>query len=274
MNHHEIRQLLPAYVDDELSIAEALAIERHLPGCPDCQRACMEQRSVKTLVSQHAGYAAAPAHLAQQLAAALPMEKPRPAPAGRRPATWLSRTLAIAGLSAAVLGGAYYLNLSSMGRQAAQEVAFSHIRSLQADHLFDIASSDEHTVKPWFNGKLAFSPPVVDLASQGFPLTGGRLDFLDGHPAAVLVYRHNRHPINLYVWPGEDHDAPLQAQEYHGYHLMRWTADKMHYWAISDLAADELAVFAASLRAAIGKTSRTPDSGATASGATARTKPP
>jgi anti-sigma factor RsiW len=269
MNHHEIRQLLPAYVDDELSIAEALAIERHLVNCPDCQHACMEQRSVKTLVRQHAGYVPAPAHLAQKLAAALPMEKPRPAPARRLHFAWLNSALAIAGLCAAALGGAYYLSLSSASRQTAEEVAFSHIRSLQADHLFDVASSDAHTVKPWFNGKLAFSPPVVDLASQGFPLTGGRLEFLDGHPAAVLVYRHNRHPINLYVWPGENHDAPFQAQEYRGYHLMRWTADKMHYWAISDLAADELAVFAASLRAATGKTSRTPDSGATA-----RTKPP
>jgi anti-sigma factor RsiW len=156
--------------------------------------------------------------------------------------------LALASLCIAALGGGYFLGLSSTVQPVADEVVSSHVRSLQLDHLLDVASSDRHTVKPWFNGKLDFSPPVVDLAPQGFPLAGGRLDALDGHPVAVLVFHHDRHPINLYIWPATGPDAPPRMQQQRGYHLLQWTEGKMHYWVISDLARDELMSFAAAMR--------------------------
>jgi len=255
MDHQTIRQLLPAYVDDELGIAETLAVERHLADCAECQRDCMEQRSVKLLVKRHAGYADAPAHLAERVFTALPPETARPAAPARQRASWLGMGLAMASVCAAMLGGGYYLGMSLAARPVAEEVVSSHIRSLQADHLLDIASSDKHNVKPWFNGKLDFSPPVIDLAPQGFPLAGGRVDVLDGHPVAVLVYRHNLHPINLYAWPGEGPDAPPRMRQERGYHLLRWSSGKMHYWVISDLAPDELKAFTEALRGSMGNAS-------------------
>src|SRR5438094_10648043 len=119
-----------------------------------------------------------------------------------------------------------------------------------ANHLTDVPSSDQHTVKPWFNGKLDFSPPVVDLAPQAFPLVGGRLDYLDGRAVAALVYRHRQQPINVYIAPSAKKDMPAQALDRQGYHIVHWTSHGMDYWAVSDLAEDELARFARLLGAA------------------------
>ena len=130
-----------------------------------------------------------------------------------------------------------------------EELVSSHVRSLQIDHLSDVASTDQHTVKPWFNGKLDFSPTVIDLAPQGFPLIGGRLDYLDEHTAAVLIYRHNQHPINLYIWPSTHQDTTPQAQSLQGFHIINWTAGGMNYCAVSDLAANELKLFVSGLMA-------------------------
>jgi anti-sigma factor RsiW len=126
----------------------------------------------------------------------------------------------------------------------AEEAVSSHIRSLMANHLADVASTDQHTVKPWFNGKLDFSPPVKDLAEEGFPLTGGRLDYLEGRPVAGLLHRRNRHIINLFVWPSSRSGSRPEAFSIKGYNVVHWTESGMTFWAVSDLNRKELDQFA------------------------------
>ncbi|WP_304362384.1 anti-sigma factor, partial [Collimonas fungivorans] len=240
MDHQETLELLPAFADQELGIVEAQEVQRHLDSCADCQREYAAQRIVSARFKKEAVYFDAPPHLAHRISSALP---PEPARAGSRRFSWISLGGALAAGLALVWSLGLYLNLPSDQERLTDEVVASHVRSLQVDHLSDVVSSDQHTVKPWFNGKLDFSPPVVDLAPQGFPLVGGRLDYLGGRPVAALVYRRARHPINLYIWPSSERDAAPQLQNHQGYHLVRWTWDGMNYWTVSDLAANELENF-------------------------------
>jgi anti-sigma factor RsiW len=248
MDHNQAKELLPAYLDQELGISDANAVERHLGTCPECQQAYEEQRSVKARLKKDAAYFNAPAHLAQRINLALPAQRAHPARFKDWGFNWLNAGAVTATLLALVWSGSLYLTLPSAQDRLVEELVSSHVRSLQVDHLSDVVSSDQHTVKPWFHGKLDFAPPVVDLAPQGFPLLGGRLDYLNGRNVAALVYRHDQHPINLYIWPGADRDLPPQIQSLHGYHLIHWAAGGMDYWAVSDLATDELEIFVNTLR--------------------------
>ena len=256
------KQLLPAYLDQELGIAAAIAIEHHLNGCSECQAEYAEQRAVSARLKKDATYFKAPASLARRLQRSLRRDRSPSvgfkalnfdwlrAGAGSKAwnVNWLGAGTVAAFALALVWGASLYLALPSAQERLTEELISSHVRSLQVEHLSDVASSDRHTVKPWFNGKLDFAPSVVDLASQDFPLEGGRLDYVNGRTVAVLIYRHRRHPINLYVWPTSDRDAAPQAQDRQGYHLVRWTLGGMKYWAVSDLATNELEVFAGALR--------------------------
>jgi anti-sigma factor RsiW len=123
------------------------------------------------------------------------------------------------------------------------EIVSSHVRSLMATHLMDVISTDQHTVKPWFNGKVDFSPPVNDLAAKGYPLIGGRLDYLDGHPVAALVYQSHAHPINLFVWPENGGDEKKAATAEQGYRVIQWRHDDMRFAAVSDIGPAELRAF-------------------------------
>lgn len=185
------------------------------------------------------------AALAERIRADLQRQAPslRP-PRPSAPSRWL-QAIALFGAGAATAWGlALALLVAPMQDATGDAVTDSHVRSLMGSHLADVASADQHTVKPWFAGKLDFSPPVVDLAAEGMPLTGGRLDYIDGRPAAALVYRSGPHVINLFVWPapGAKPQAP-QLLVKRGYNLAHWTQAGMQAWAVSDLNAAELKAF-------------------------------
>ena len=164
---------------------------------------------------------------------------------------WLNLGAAFAMGILASVTAVYVLTTLSAQERLAHEVVASHVRSLMAAHLADVASSDRHTVKPWFSGKLDFSPPVHDLAQAGFPLVGGRLDYVGGHPAAALVYQHRQHIINVFVWPRDAHaPEPPTAIEAQGFNVIGWEDKSMQFWLVSDLNVDDLQQFAAQLREA------------------------
>jgi anti-sigma factor RsiW len=244
MDCDRVRRLLNGYLDGELDLVTALDLEAHLQTCAACAGQYRQLMSLKTALGDKALYRPAPPHLEKQIRAAL--RKARPASPAGFVVAW--RWFAPAALMAAVLlvlAGflGRGLLIPQSGISLVQQVQMAHVRSLMADHLMDVASTDQHTVKPWFDGKLDFSPPVTDLAAQGFPLIGGRLDALDGRPVAALVYQRNKHVINVFVWPSTAQPAGVQRSADNGYHLIQWNQMGMTFWAISDVSAEDLGTF-------------------------------
>jgi anti-sigma factor RsiW len=262
MDHKEVLELLPAYLDQELGVVDAIAVERHLAGCAECQIDLAQQKAISSRLSQDATRFFAPSGLAQRISEGLPRAASPSAGIKSRGLEgwrasigaqlgnlgWLGAGALAASVLALVGSTSLYLARPSDQERLTEALISSHVRSLQVNHLSDVASTDKHTVKPWFNGKLDFSPPVVDLAAQDFALEGGRLDYVEGRTVAVLIYRHAQHPINLFVWPSSDADAAPRTQDRQGYHLIGWTSHGMKYWAVSELASGELNAFVAALR--------------------------
>jgi len=256
MSCREIEELLHAYSDAELDLVRSLEIEQHLRTCGACSRAHQELEKLRSAVRAAPLYFELPKKLQTQIYSAL--EKTRSERTGRTPAKpgaawlpWLTGAAAAA-LVAIVLGALTLLFLRRPADELlAQEVVASHIRSLMPGHLTDVVSTDEHTVKPWFNGKLDFSPTVKDLAAQGFTLAGGRLDYLQGRPVAALVYQRRRHYVNVFVWPSARNGGGEERPSSHqGYNLVHWNQSGMTYWAVSDLNSDELQEFSRLMQAA------------------------
>jgi anti-sigma factor (TIGR02949 family) len=260
----QVRGLLGAYQDGETDLVTAMSIKTHLDQCPACSELLDETRRLSAAIRRTAPYHRAPDQLrmrvflganperaaanAPESKATGPREGARPALVDRWPVRWALP------MAAAVLV-AVGLNNVETKRSAQQsltdDVVMSHVRSLQGAHLDDVVSSDRHTVKPWFAGTLDYSPPVVDLASEGYPLAGGRLDVLDGHPVAALDYRHRLHVINVFVWPAKNEKTGnLEALQQNGFHVVHWRAAGMQWWAVSDVAAADLASFARALASA------------------------
>lgn len=260
MECKESRDQISAFADGELDAATAGRLTQHLAHCPDCAKACEQLLALRAAVSKHGVRHVAPAALQQRLRQALQEEtkESKASPRGRKwaqlPWAWINFGVASASTAALVVTLALYLSVPSDAERLDQEIVASHFRSLMPDHLADVASSDQHTVKPWFSGKLDFSPPVVDLAQAGFPLVGGRLDYIKQRPVAALAYRRHQHVLNLYVWPDQaQRDAPPRLTVKQGYHLLRWSRSGMEYRLISDLNVAELMDFERQLTAQIDK---------------------
>jgi len=247
----QTRELIHGYIDGELDLVKSIEIEKHLSDCEPCTQTYKGMRRLQSMASDNALRFEPPASLEKRLRSALRREsKAEPkslAPRWR----WV---LATASLFAAVItiwAITAILSRPSPDEVLAQEIVSSHVRSLMADHLTDVPSSDQHTVKPWFNGRLDFSPTVKDLSQQGFSLTGGRLDYIGNRPVAALVYQRRQHSINLFVWPSREAPATSEkASERQGYNLIRWSDGGMTYWAVSDLNLAELQQFVQLLREA------------------------
>ncbi len=233
----ETRELLDAYLDGELDLVRTLDVDRHLAGCPECARAFDGMRALQAALRAAPLRHEPPPRLDARVRAALRREAaPR-------------RRLALAALAGAaaatlVLAAAAVWVRPAAAEPLAREVAAANARSLMAAHLTDVRSTDRHTVKPWFAGRLDYAPPVPDTSGCGFPLAGGRLDYLDGRPVAALVYERGRHFINVFVWPapdaGDSEPALLFRQ---GYSLIHWEKGGMTWWAASDLNPADLRFF-------------------------------
>ncbi|MFL5617562.1 MAG: anti-sigma factor family protein [Gemmatimonadaceae bacterium] len=255
MTTAHVTDSLSAYVDGELPPDRAMEIADHLTSCAECARDYEATlATVRTAREGLAGYRA-PDMLRARIRASL-REESRPtvervAP-GKRRAWRIPWNVVAAAVVVAVASSG--LTMVAAGRRAsespvAEEVLASHIRSLMPEHLTDVRSSDQHNVKPWFNGRLDFSPTVPRLEEQGFPLLGGRVDYVHGRPVAVVVYGRRQHVINVFSWPASQDGATAPApQTRNGYNLEGWRQGGVEYWAVSDLNRAELRQFVGMVR--------------------------
>ncbi|MBV9294180.1 MAG: anti-sigma factor [Acidobacteriaceae bacterium] len=242
MSCDRIQDSLDAYLDRELDVLSARDFERHLNDCDACRVAFERYRDLQASVKTQLPYFQAPESLVRKIRTQLGSSERR-----GEPSTIAWRAWAVAASLVICLAFGTLLFRSALRPSSteliADQVVSSHIRSLMANHLVDVPSSDQHTVKPWFNGKLDFAPPIRDLSPEGFPLIGGRLDYVDARAVAALVYKRRQHPINLFLWPASDVDSKPSALVIRGYHVIHGIQSHTAYWAISDLNADELKQF-------------------------------
>src|SRR5438552_1786147 len=265
MNCEEAAKLMDGYLDGELDPITSQTIEQHLLECPKCDQAYKIHGSLIRAIGYATPYYKAPAELRERIQSSLrdeiadrparniardtqplfPRRQPRPrAILWETSWNWLALAAAIIFAAIIALTLVPRLQRPGAGQFLATQLIASHVRSLMANHLTDVASSDQHTVKPWLDAKLDFAPPVSDLSQQGFPLIGGRLDYLDNRPVAALVYGRRKHFINLFVWPAASNEskAPKTITR-QGYQLLHWADADFNYWAVTDVNVNDLQTF-------------------------------
>jgi mycothiol system anti-sigma-R factor len=234
------RTIVHGYLDGELDAARAAEFEKHLESCGDCLSVFETQESLRSSLRRAQLREKAPAALRQNVFTATR----RGVPQTIRPATidwrWLAAAAAV--LLSFFAGWRVISGLQSRDGQAllTAQVVDAHLRSLQPGHLSDVISTDQHTVKPWFTGKLDFAPPVEDFANAGFPLQGGRLDVVHGRTVAALIYARRKHLISVFIWPTPDEDAAPTSGSQQGYHWVDWRKGGMEFAAVSDLSPSDL----------------------------------
>lgn len=241
MTCEQVQELIHPYIDGEIDLLRNVEIEGHLAECEGCQAETQEHSNVRALVQAGAQYFSASEVLRKRI-----VKHVRPTPRLRSTSwRWLATAAVLILALSAVPLWLIVSERSQSDNLLAQEVVSSHIRSMMLNHLVDVPSSDQHTVKPWFNGKLDFAPDVKDFADQGFPLVGGRLDYIDKRTVAALVYQRRKHSINLFIWPSQSaSDQSAQHVSVNGYNIVHWTQSGACYWAVSDVNNTDLSEFA------------------------------
>lgn len=243
MTSHAQRNLLHAYVDDELDLVRSMELEDHLAECADCAQQVESFRALRAAFAASDLRYGVGDQLRTRITQALEKtERPPVRERGPRSLSWWNWVAAAACLLIAI-GGLLLYSGNHSDETLARELVADHVRSLMATHLTDVLTSDQHTVKPWFTGKLDFSPRVRDLTSDGFELVGGRLDYVDGHSAAAIVYQRRKHVVNLFTWPAKSGDESPHTTAQQGFNLIEWTQDGMYYCAVSDLNQQDLEGF-------------------------------
>ena len=245
--------LLHALVDGELDAANCAAIESHVKGCAGCAGELEVIVAVRTFLIENSPRLSASPALRQRVeemideAAIADTASSRKAAASKssRGNRFAGGWFAGGAISAMAAGLALFFALPQITSASMEDqLVASHVRSLLATHLTDVATSDKHVVKPWFNGKINFSPPVVDLVAQGFPLVGGRLDYVDDAVVPALVYHRRLHSINLFIRPvGRFGSSPTFTENHNSYSIAHWTDAGLEFWAVSDIPAVELEHF-------------------------------
>lgn len=248
MRCDEVRPRLDAYLDGELAESERAPLQDHLQSCPDCAPEAAALERLRESIRRSAPVYRAPEALRSQIRFALRREAASTSAASRAPG-WLAYAASIVLAVAIGSGGTFVLLGERQTDAIGSEIVDSHLRSLLGTHLTDVASSDQHTVKPWFAGRTDLSPPTVDLGAEGFPLVGGRLDLIGGKPVPALVYKRRAHVINLFVLPASRADRG-ETLSRRGYNLRHWDEGDLGFWAVTDAAPSELAEFERAFRAA------------------------
>jgi mycothiol system anti-sigma-R factor len=246
MDCTQTRDYLHGYIDRELDPVSAAALEQHLQSCAACQHVYERQSSLRAAVGRQAAYYTAPGDLADRIRARIGVATDKTVAKPHRPDwQWLQLGAAVAVTAVVTWMVTLQMGGARQDEIIAEQVITGHARSVLTNHLTDVASSDQHTVKPWLSSRLDFSPPVTDLTTDGYPLVGGRLDYLDNRPVAALVYRHRQHVIDLFIWPDPkaNQSSAMKTLSRQGYNVLHWSGAGMTYWAISDLNQDELDAF-------------------------------
>ncbi|MEQ1353132.1 MAG: zf-HC2 domain-containing protein [Candidatus Acidiferrum sp.] len=240
MSCEQTETVLHGYFDNELDALGAAEFERHLAQCFDCTEALQGLKALRSSIGVSQLYEKTPAAFRKKVLSEVSPRRPVTIAPARRNWRWLA-------VAATLLLLAYGTwRIVSFGRadgyetRLAAEVIDAHLRSLQPGHLTDVVSTDQHTVKPWFDGKLDFSPPVRDFADQGFPLQGGRLDVVDNRAVAALVYGRRKHLVNVFIWPTNERDTAPRSGSRQGYQWVEWRKSGMEFCAVSDSAASDL----------------------------------
>lgn len=242
MNCEATRELLQLWFDDELDGERRPEIESHLAECANCSAVRDGLAELRRDLRSDAVRFGAPQALSGRIRSALRQTERIP----RRP--WTAIAITFASAAVLVWGVVLWTSQSTRRDQIARDIVASHVRALMPGHLVDVPSSDQHTVKPWFAGKIDYSPHVKDLSPQGFPLEGGRLDYLNQRTVAALVFRRRQHVIDVFVWPATQDDSQVSTSAMNGFNIVRWTDAGLAYWAVSDVAPDDLRQFAALYR--------------------------
>jgi len=247
MNCEEASVLLHALIDGELDAGHAREVEAHVASCARCAAELAAHRELRRVMPGDALRFKAPASLQASIDRAVP------APAVQTSRRSLLKGFAFGSMAtaAAAAGVTFMIVERDTDRRILSDAVSAHLRSLQAEHLIDVASSDQHTVKPWFNGRIDLAPPVTDLTAQGFTLIGGRLDYIDGKPVAAIVYRRRVHVINLFVMQGLGSALPApELTVVQGFNILRWTDQGLNLLAVTDLNPDEFKEFQTKFEAA------------------------